>query len=236
MRAVYKRELQSFFCTPHAYVFTGVFLLLGSVFFAVGNLAAHSSDLNGFLWNAGYLWMLLTPVLTMHVYAGERRAHTDQLLFSSPVSLWGVALGKYLATITVLGLTVFLSLIYAGLIAIYGRLYPSEALCGYLGFSLQGSAFVAIDLYVSARSRTPVTAAVWAFGINLLLWLVDVLSSAVSSEILQRILEFISPYQRCVPFRSGQLSAANTLYFIGVSVLMLFLTVRTLDSRRWREA
>ena len=162
MRAVYKRELQSFFCTPHAYVFTGVFLLLGSVFFAVGNLAAHSSDLNGFLWNAGYLWMLLTPVLTMHVYAGERRAHTDQLLFSSPVSLWGVALGKYLATITVLGLTVFLSLIYAGLIAIYGRLYPSEALCGYLGFSLQGSAFVAIDLYVSARSRTPVTAAVWA--------------------------------------------------------------------------
>ena len=169
-------------------------------------------------------------------YAGERRAHTDRLLFSSPVSLWSVSLGKYLAAITVLGLTVFLSLIYAGLIAIYSRLYPGEALCGYLGFALQGSAFIAIDLYVSARSRTPVTAAIWAFGVNLLLWLADVLSSAVSSDLLQRALAFISPYQRCVPFRFGQLSAANTLYFIAVSALMLFLTVRTLDARRWREA
>ena len=66
MRAIFKRELQSYFYTAGAYVYMLVFFALGSVFFAVGNLAAHSSDLTGFLWNMGYLWMLLTPVLTMN--------------------------------------------------------------------------------------------------------------------------------------------------------------------------
>ena len=102
MLAIYKRELQSYFFTASAYVFMGVFLALGSVFYAVGNLAAQSSDLLGLLWNMGYLWMLLTPILTMHTYAGERKSRTDQLLFTSPVSLTGIVAGKFLAGVTVL--------------------------------------------------------------------------------------------------------------------------------------
>ena len=236
MKAIFKRELQSYFYTAGAYVYMGVFLALGSVFFAVGNLAARSSDLLGFLWNMSYLWLLLTPLLTMHTYAGERKARTDQLLFTSPVSLSGIVVGKYLAGVVVLGLTVALSWIYVLIIARYGRVYPGEALCGYVGFFLQGCAFLALDMLVSARARTPVTAAVWAFGVNLLLWLVDVLSSAVNVAFVTKVLSFISPYQRYAPFQLGQLSYANILYFLVFIALMLFWTVRTLDARRWREA
>lgn len=236
MRAIFKRELQAYFYTAHAYVYMGVFLMLGSVFFAVGNLAARSSDLLGFLRNMSYLWMLLTPVLTMHSYAGERKARTDQLLLTSPVSLWGIVLGKYLAACAVLLLTVALSLIYAALIACWGRLYAGELLCGYLGFILQGCAFLALDMYISARARTPVTAAVWAFGVNLLLWLMDVVNSAVSFAPAKAVLTFLSPYMRCAPFQLGQLSFASILYFLAAIGLTLFLTVRALDARRWQEA
>lgn len=235
MRAIFKRELQAYFYTAAAYVYMGVFLLLGSVFFAVGNLAARSSDILGFLGSMSYLWMLLTPILTMHTYAGERKARTDQMLFTSPLPLRSVVLGKYLAGCAVLLLTVALSLIYVLIAALYGRVYAGEALCGYLGFILQGCAFLALDMLISARARTPVTAAVWGLGVNLLLWLLDLLSSAVSVAALQRALAFISPYQRCAPFQMGQLSYANCLYFISVIALMLFCTVRTLDARRWRE-
>lgn len=233
MRAIFKRELQADFYTASAYVYMGVFLALGSVFFAVGNLASRSGDLPGFLWNMGYLWMLLTPVLTMHVYAGERRSRTDQLLLTSPVSMAGIVLGKYLAACAVLIFTVALTLPYALVVALWGKVYPGEMLCGYLGFLLQGCAFLAIDLFVSARSRTPITAAVWAFGVNLLLWLTDVVSSAVGIAWIQRILRFISLYRRASPFQEGQLSLANALFFLAVTALMLFLTARALEARRF---
>ena len=236
MRAIFRRELQAYFYTPAAYVFMGVFLALGSVLFAVGNLAARSGDLPAFLGSMSYLWMLLTPVLTMHTYAGERKARTDQLLFTSPVSMAGVAVGKYLAGCVVLALTSALSLVYPLIIALYGRLYIGEALCCYLGFVLQGCAFLSLDMLVSARARTPVTAALWAFGVNLLLWLLDVLSTAVESPPVTRVLAFASLYRRCAPFRQGQLSYAGALYFLAFIALTLFWTVRALDARRWRQA
>ena len=235
MRAIFRREWQAFFFTANAYVYMAVFLALGSVFFAVGNLAPRSGDLAGFLWNMGYLWMLLTPILTMHTYAGERKSRTDQLLFTSPLSLGAVAVGKYLAGCAVLGVTAALSLMCAAIVALWGRLYPGEAACAYLGFLLQGCAFLAIDMYVSARSRSPVTAAVWAFGVNLLLWLTDVLSSAVNIAWISRVLSFLSLYMRAAPFRNGQLSPANILYFLAVIALCLFLTVRALDARRFSD-
>ena len=233
MRAIFKRELQSYFYTAGAYVYMLVFFALGSVFFAVGNLAARSSDLPGFLWNMGYLWMLLTPVLTMHIYAGERKSRTDQLLFTSPVALSGIVLGKYLAGAAVLALTCLLSLIYPLIIGLWGRLYAGEMLCAYLGFLLQGCAFLAVDMLVSALCRTPVTAAVWAFGVNLMLWLTDVLNSAVSIGWINHLLQSVSLYMRAAPFRQGQLSPANALYFLAVIAVMLFFTVRALDARRW---
>ena len=83
MRAIFRREMQSYFYTPAAYVFMGVFLALTSVFFGVNNLAGRSSNLMTLIAAMSYLWMLLSPVLTMRLIAGERRQRTDQLLFSS---------------------------------------------------------------------------------------------------------------------------------------------------------
>ena len=236
MRAIYHRELQSYFYTPAAYVFMGVFLILGSIFFGIGNLAARSTNMLSLLSQLSYLWMLLSPVLTMRLIAGERRQRTDQLLYSSPCSLTALVLGKYFAACTVLLATVAVTWIYALIVAVYGTLYVGETLVGYLGLVLQGCAFLALDLFVSCFARSQMTAAIAGVGANLLVWLSDVVAAAVSVEAVGEALRFISLYQRFEPFARGQLSFSNVLYNLLFIFVMLFLSVRVLDARRWSEA
>ena len=236
MRAIYHRELQSYFYTPAAYVVMGVFLILGSIFFGIGNLAARSNNMLSLLSQLSYLWMLLSPVLTMRLIAGERRQRTDQLLYSSPCSLTALVLGKYFAACTVLLATVAVTWIYALIVAVYGTLYVGETLVGYLGLVLQGCAFLALDLFVSCFARSQMTAAIAGVGANLLVWLSDVVAAAVSVEAVGEALRFISLYQRFEPFARGQLSFSNVLYNLLFIFVMLFLSVRVLDARRWSEA
>lgn len=153
MRAIWKRELQAYFLTPTGYVFMGVFLFLSSVMFYLQIMQARSSDLPTFVGQMSYLWMLLSPVLTMRLLAEERQRRTDQLLLTSPVSLSGMVLGKYAAAYTVMAATVVLTLGFVAVVAVYGRVYPAEMAVAYLGFILQGGAFLALDLFTSPAAQ-----------------------------------------------------------------------------------
>ena len=236
MLAIWKREVQNYFLTSIGYVFMAIFLLVGGVMFFLANIMSASADMSTMFSNLNYLFMLIVPILTMKLLSEEKRNRSDQLLLTSPVSLWGVVGGKFLAACAVLLCSVGLSLVFVLIVALYGQVYPQELAVGYLGFILQGCAFIALDMLISAQCRAPMTAAIVAFGGNLLLWLMDVLNAAIDIKIVNSILTFVSPYQRCAPFKLGQLSFANALYFVAAIFLCLFFSVRTLDARRWREA
>ena len=231
MIAIYRRELQSYFTTAIGYVFMGVFLLLTSAMFYAEILQTRSSDILTFIGEMSYLWMLLTPVLTMRLVAEERQRHTDQLLLTSPVSIPAIVAGKYLAAVTVMVLTVLLTFAYVAIVGVYGVLYPLELLCGYMGFLLQGCAFIAIDLFISALMPGQVTAAVAAFGLNLSLWMMDLLAASVP-DWAANICTFLSLYSRNEPFLMGQLSFASIGYDITVALAFLAATVYAMDTSR----
>lgn len=235
MLAIWKRELQSYFYTPVGYVFMGVFLSLAGMMFYLQNLVPRSSDVLVFLGQLSYQWMLLSPVLTMRLLAEERHQKTDQLLLTSPVSLGGIVLGKYMAAVTVLIATVACTLVYVLVIGIYGTLYPSELFVGYLGFILQGCAFLALDLYISGCTQNQVTSAISAFGVNLLLWVLNMLTSVITVDWVASGLNFISLYKRYEPFLMGQLSYASILFYLCFILFFLAAAVHRLDARRWRE-
>ena len=130
--------------------------------------------------------------------------------------------------------TVLLTLVYVLVVALYGAVYPGELMVGYLGFILQGSAFLALDLYISGCSSNQVTAAVSAFGANLALWLMDLLAGGVTQTWLQDVLSFFSLYQRYNPFLMGQLSFASIGFDLAFIAAFLAMTVHSLDSRRYR--
>ena len=145
-------------------------------------------------------------------------------------------LGKFLAAYTVLLTAVAATAVYALVVAVYGRLYAAETAVGYLGLLLQGCAFIALDLFVSCFARSQMTAVVAGVGVNLLVWLADVLASAVTVDWVSKLLNFISLYRRFEPFTRGQLSLSNVLYNVLFMGILLFLCVRVLDARRWSEA
>ena len=236
MLSIWKRELQGYFYTPVGYVFMGVFLTLSSVIFFLTIMQTRSSDLLSFIGTMSYLWMLLCPVLTMRLLAEEKQKRTDQLLLTSPASLPGIVLGKYLAAVTVMGMSVLLTGLFALIVAIYGQVYPGELLVGYLGFVLQGCAFIALDLFISGCTSNQVTAAVAAFGANFVLWMLDLIQLAVNVDWINGILSFFSLYERSQPFLMGQLSFASVGYDLSFTAAFLVLTIHMLDSRRYRGA
>lgn len=233
MTAIWRREVQSYFTTATGYVYIGIFLLISSILFQLQILQTRSSDLLTFLGQMSYLWMLLSPVLTMRLMTEEKQKQTDRLLLSSPVSLTGIVVGKYLAALTVMLLTVILTFVYVGIVGAYGAVYPGEILTGYLGFMLQGMAFAAIDLLMSSLASGQVTAVLYAFGANFILWMLDMLSLSVPAAV-GRVLDFISLYSRNEPFLMGQLSFASIIFDLAVTVLALALTVYGLDRARRR--
>ena len=233
MNTIRKRETQGYFHTAVGYVFIGVFLTVSSVLFYMQILRQRSADLPNFIAEMCYLWMLLCPVLTMRLLAEERQKKTDQLLLTSPVSLPGIVIGKYLAAVTVLLITVGLTLLYALVVALYGPVYPAELAVNYLGFILQGCAFAAMDLFLSGCAATPVTAAVLAFGANFLMWILDLLENAVQAEWLSEGMRFLSLYRRNEPFMMGQLSFAGILFDLSFIAAFLALTVWHLDRKRY---
>ncbi len=233
MNTVRKRELQGYFYTPVGYVFIGVFLTVSSVLFYMQILRQRSGDLPAFISSMSYLWMLLSPILTMRLLAEEKQRKTDQLLLTSPVSLPGIVLGKYLAAVTVLLITAGMTLLFVLVVALYGRVYPAELAVNYLGFIMQGCAFVAMDLFLSGCAGTPITAAVMAFGANFVMWILDLLENAVQVEWAAEALRFLSLYRRNEPFMLGQLSFAGLLFDLSFIAAFLALTIWHMDRKRY---
>lgn len=240
MLAIWKREVQNYFLTPIGYVFMGVFLLCGGVFFFLSNIASSSSSLETLFGNMIYLFMLVMPILTMRLLSEEKRTKSDQLLLTSPLSIGQIVVGKFLAAATVLFATMVVMLIYVVIICCYSTPYPGMIVSNYLGFFLVGCCYVSIGVLMSALTENQVSAAVLTFGANLLLQILESLSSSLTIPTLgfinlNTVLSWMSLYKRYYDFTAGILSFANVLYYVSFCFVILFLAVRVIDKRRWSE-
>ena len=235
MFTIFKRDFLAYFRTPVGYVFMGVFLTLSGVLFYLYNLQNLTGDLLTFLSSLTMLVMLLCPLLVMRLICEDRQKRTDQLVLTSPVSISGVVVGKYLAAAAVMLLTIALTNVYTLVIALGGRVYAGEWFVGYLGFTLQSLSFLALDLFVTCFAKNQMTGAVTAFGANFLLWMADMLADNLAVEWLSAALRFVSLYDRYEPFRLGQLSYSGILFFVTFIACCLVAAIRVLDARRFSE-
>ena len=240
MLAIWKREVQNYFLTPIGYVFMGVFLLCGGVFFFLSNIASSSSSLETLFGNMIYLFMLVMPILTMRLLSEEKRSKSDQLLLTSPLSISQIVVGKFLAAATVLFATMAVMLVYVVIICCYSTPYAGMIVSNYLGFFLLGCCYVSIGVLMSALTENQVSAAVLTFGANLLLQIFESLSSSITIPTigfinLNTVLSWMSLYKRYYDFTAGILSFSNVLYYVSFCFVILFLAVRVIDKRRWSE-
>lgn len=167
------REFRTYFKTPFGYIFMGLFLLISGFFFTFGNLLTSSSYYTRFLGDILFVYLFAVPLLTMRLLSEERRQLTDQLLLTSPVTVTGIVVGKFIAAVLVFLLTLMMTVPYAIVVAFFGDLAVWQTVGGYVGFVLLGSSFIALGVLVSAVSENQISAAFLTFFSLLFFWFLN---------------------------------------------------------------
>lgn len=239
--AVLGKELRIYFGSPLAYVVTTVFLVLSGFFFYT-NLAFFVTmggfDLARGLWqyqlhDMQRVLMLIAPLLTMRLFAEERRQGTLDLLWTYPVRELSVVLGKYASALVLLALMLLLTTTYPLALS---RIYPVDAgplLAGYLGLFLLGASFLACGIFVSALTDSQLVAGSVTFGLLLLFWALTWNAAAANEGILSA-LDQVSLFDRFALFARGGIDSKDVVFFVAFVGFFLFLTEVTLEWRRLR--
>lgn len=180
MRAIYVKEMKSYFHSLSAYLFLALFLAISGVYFSVICISYGYTDYAANIYSSiTIIFIIIVPILTMRLMAEERKQKTDQLLLTSPVRVTGIVLGKYLAVLTLLLGAVIITFIQAAILSMYGNVNWKTVLTGGLGYFLVGASLLAIGLFISSITESQMIAAGISFGVVLLCMLLPNLSDIV---------------------------------------------------------
>ena len=231
--AIALREIQAYFASPIAYVVTAVFLALTGYFFASQVIYSQEATIRGFLSPSSFILLLLSPLLTMRLLAEEQKMGTLELLLTAPVRDIEVVLGKFTASLASLAIMLGLTWYYPLLLYWFGDPDTGPILSGYLGILLVGASFLSIGLLASSLSSNQIVAAVLALGISIALW---ILGSAAGffSGVGADIINYVALPQHFSDFTWGIIDTKDIIYYVSVIAVFVFLTVRSLETRRWR--
>ena len=287
MLAIFKKELRSYFTSMIGYLFVGFFLAIVGVYFMAYNLQGGYANFEYVLNSMVFVFVILVPILTMRLLAEEKKQKTDQLLFTSPLSVNKIVVGKYLAVFAIFVSAMVITMFYPLILSKYGTVSFKLAYTGILGFILVGAAYLAIGLYLSALFESQAIAAVVTFVVLLITfimqgivgllptsnkaaWLIFsvialliavviyfminnvtvaislgvVLEAACAiiyftkpslyDGLVVKVFDWFSVVDRFDNFMNGILDLTGIVYYISITVIFIFLTIQSLNKRRWR--
>ena len=212
MLAIFKREMRSYFTTVIGYAFLVIYLAVGAAIFAFTTLFSMSADVTTY-----YLYMMIfsaviLPLLTMKSFSEERKIKTEQLTLTAPVSLISIVLGKFLASMSV---------------------KTAVWLGNYVALLLVGMTFICIGLFVSSLTENQLSAAVGTIAIILAFLAIGIVNVLLpSSYFLRYVFDFLSIFTRFQAFTNGYFDLSSLIYYLSISAIFLYLTVRVYDRRR----
>lgn len=233
MKYLFKKELNSYFATPFGFIFIGIFLLLSGIMFTIYNLVGGSGSLGGMFELLKNFSFVVFPVLTMKAFAEERKSGTEQLLVTSTLSETDIVLGKFLAACCVFLIALAATLPYVVIIARFGSLNAGSTAASYLGFILLGISMTAVCMFASSLADNQVTAAIVSFGLLFVMVMLLSLSKSVSIPVITPLLSALAITRRYDEFTRGILRMGPICYYVGVTVIFVFLTVINLKRRRF---
>lgn len=230
LRGLVVKESKAFFTSTIAYTVVAVFLLLMSYTFATTLFVSQTGTLAHVFYQSALLLLLLVPVLTMRLFAEERRNGTLELLLASPILEFEMVFAKFIAAMLVVLAMLGLSLCYPLTLAIFGTPEWGPIYSGYLGLILFAAALVSLGLAISALATNQVIAAVLSIGLFFLMWTVDQLAAFMPTP-LDQIATDLSLSARLAPFFTGAMYFADLGFFLSLVLFGLFFSTRALARR-----
>ena len=263
LTAIAGRELRSYFASPMAYAVLVVFSLLAGFFFVMQVVSFNAAitfyeqtrqlqvlerfNLNdvviyGYYHVIWFVMLFLVPGLTMGLFSAEKANGTEELLLTSPLTIWELVLGKYLDVATMMTLLTAVVAAFAGILFAYGDPEPLQTAAGLLGIWLVGLTYAAIGAFTSSLTRSPLIAFLFAFMMLLLLWLlgfaadIGVASQAggANAAALLENLRWISSDGHFDELARGLVDTRSLSYFAFMIAVFLLLTKTSVESVRWR--
>jgi ABC-2 type transport system permease protein len=234
--AIARREFNSYFYSPIAYVVIAAFLIAsGAVFyqdFVPGQAAAMRNTFNWMVW----FLVFVTPILSMGLLSQEWATGTIETLMTAPVSDADVVVGKFLGNLGLLVVMLLPTLIYVALLGLYGRPDLGPIFSGYLGILLTGALFVSVGLFCSSLTRSQIVAVVLAILILCAVTVVPYMIRVSVANLRPFFLKLLDQavYRRYSDFSRGVLDSGNIVFFVLATAVFLFLTTKVLESRRWK--
>jgi ABC-2 type transport system permease protein len=250
--AIWQREMKSYFISPVAYVVLTIFLVLAGLFF-FGNLeevirytlsqaqmgqAGQPIDVPAYVIRSLFdtltiILLFLIPMLTMRLFAEERKQRTLELLLTAPISNLQTMLGKYLASLTFLAILLASAALTISPLFIYGQPDVKPILSAYLGMFLYGAALLALGLFISTLTENQIIAVVITFGISLTILMISVFGSSATGTMRDAI-NYLSIINHLDDFIKGVIDTSHIIYYVTFTFVWLFLAYRSLESLRWR--
>ncbi len=233
MIAILKKELSLYFHTIMGFIFVSVFMIFASYYFFSYNIVRNSSDLSMLFETLLLTLIFLVPVLTMRLLSEERKTKSDQILLTSPVSITGIVMGKYLAALIVFLIPIVFSLIFPYILFANGNPEPGVIVSVYIGFIIIGAVFISIGMLISALTENQVIAAIFTFGALLIIQIFDSVRGSVGNQTVISFLKWCSITERYKSFCMGVLNFADIIYLLSLAALFVFLTIQVIQKRRW---
>lgn len=208
----------------------------GGIFSLINVWLFKTTDTTFYFISILCMCTVLIPLLTMKLFSEERKAKTEQILLTSPVSLFGIVFAKFLAALTIFSGTLIFSCAvnYITIQNFTGKAPVFSQFAGnILGVILIGAAFIAVGIFMSSLTENQVISAVTTFGVILVMLLLRVFADYIGNTFIRSVVKWFSVLDRFAFFTSGILSIPAVIYFISLSVVFLFLTARVYEMRRW---
>jgi gliding motility-associated transport system permease protein len=247
-----RKELRSYFVSPIAYLLLTMFAVIMGFFFwnALGYFVymGIESQMQGemfpmnvneqvirpLLSNMSVVGLFLIPMITMRLFAEEKRSGTIELLATSPVRDAEVIIGKWLAAVVMYGCLMLLTGLNFLFLFKYGNPDWKPLVIGYLGLLLQAAALLAIGTFISTLTKNQIVAGGATFGACLLLWVLEWVSG-YETATWARVMSYMSVITHYESFAKGVLDVKDAVYYVTVTFFGLFLTARSMESLRWRS-
>jgi ABC-2 type transport system permease protein len=249
---VFRKEMRLYFGSPVAYVVFAFFLLISGWFFSQiflfysdmsmrsfmqpqfgQNLSITENVMRPLFSNMSVVLLFFIPMITMRLFAEEKRAGTMELLLTYPVRDGEVLAGKFLSALGLYAVLLVLTLLYPALVAYFTRVEWGPILTGYLGLLLVGATFLAVGLLISSLTENQIVAGFVTFGVLLAFWVIG-WGADFAGGNMRTILQYLSITEHMDAFSRGLIDTKDLVYYGTAIALALFMTLRSLESKRWR--
>src|ERR1700688_4857401 len=248
---IWRKELRSYFASPIAYLLLTMFAVIFGFFFwnALGYfvLMGMESQMRGqmmpmnlnemvirpLLSNVGVVGLFFIPMITMRLFAEEKRTGTIELLATSPIRDMEVIIGKWLAALILYAVMLLFSAVNFAFLFKYGNPDWRPLAIGYLGLLLQAGGLLAVGTFISTLTKNQIIAGAATFGVCLMLWVLEWVAGYETATWAQ-VLAYMSVITHFESFAKGVIDTKDAVYYVSLIFLGLFLTSRSMESLRWR--